>query len=145
MDKRLAERSERFKKEFDRLERHANAYGIRLTAVPVMDEIRFDRVFQQRSIVKDLDMLWCTVTQKGPNGGQNLSVPRELSSGSSPLFWRALLRGARAEPWVPIPGERLPSLGYREIYCDGLVELGLVSTADEPSYLLGTYPLDAGN
>ena len=136
LDKRLSERSERFKKEFDRLVPHENSFGIRLTAAPVVDEIGFDRVFQQGSIVQDLDMSWRTVTQKGRDDERNLSGPPELSSSSLPLFWRPLLRGARAETHTDTPGKKLPALGYREIHCDGLVELGFVSIVDGASYLL---------
>ena len=136
LEKRLSERSERFEQEFDRLEHHANAFGIRLTAVPVMDEIRYDHVFEQGSIVKDLDIPWRTVVHKRPDDERNLSVPAALLSSPSPLFWRPLLRGARAEPHTPISSERLPALGYGEIHCDGLVEFGLVSTADELPYFL---------
>ena len=135
LDKRLSERSERFKKEFDRLVPFLNspAFGIRLTAAPVVDEIGFDRVFQQGSIVKDLDMPWRTVTQKGRD--DELRIPPEFSPRFSALLWRPLLRGARVEP-LTNPGEGRLSLGYREIHCDGLVELGLASIADVTSPLL---------
>lgn len=136
LDKRLSERSERFKKEFDRLVPHENSFGIRLTAAPVVDEIGFDRVFQQRSVVQDLDIPQHAVIQKSPNDERTLSGPPELSSSSSPLFWRPLLRGARAELYPPLPDEPLLAFGYREVYCDGLVELGFVSIVDGASYLL---------
>ena len=132
MKERLSERSERFQEEFSRIESREDKFGIRLTAVPVADEIRIDSVFRQGTIVKRFDMSWRAIVQRIPNGERSLKDPPDFPSS----FWQPLLRGARAERDAPIPGF-LPSYnGYREIYCDGLVELGLVSLADERAYLL---------
>lgn len=132
LEKRLSERSARFPEEFGRLERHENAFGIRLTAVPVVDEIRFEYVFQQGRIVNELDMPWRTVIQRSPNGEQNLDVPPDFP----PTSWRPLLRGARAGRDSSDPGYHPSYFGYQEIHCDGLVELGFVSIADEKTYSL---------
>lgn len=140
LERRLSQRSERFPKEFGRLEEHENAFGIRLTAVPVVDEVRFDHVFQQGSIVRELDMSWRAIIQQSPNGRQNLDVPPDFP----PTTWRPLLRGARAEAYPPIPDYKPSLLGYREIYCDGLVELGYVSiagTVDTPFFLSPDWPI----
>ena len=140
LERRLSERSERFPEEFGRLEQHENAFGIRFTAVPVVDEIRFDHVFQQGSIVRELDMSWRTITQESPTSRQNLDIPPDFP----PTTWRPLLRGARAEAYPPIPDYLPECLGYREIYCDGLVELGYVSiagTVDAPYYLYPDWPI----
>ena len=125
LEKRLSQRSERFREEFERLERHENAFGIRLTAVPVVDEIQRERVFQSGGIVEELDIPWSPVVIQGnSNSKQNLEAPPRFP----PLFWRPLVRGARGETVAP-PSFQLSYLGYREIYCDGLVEFGLVETA----------------
>ena len=132
LEKRLSERSERFPEEFGRLERHENVVGIRLTAVPVVDEIRFERVFQQGQIASELEMTWRTVHAIQQNSNrQELRVP----DGVWPSFWRPLLRGARAGGDAFRPDFLPPYFGYREIYCDGLIELGFVSIADEKYYL----------
>ena len=52
LDKRLSERSGRFPEEYKRLETPEDAFRIRVTAAPVGDAIRFDRVFGQGSIIK---------------------------------------------------------------------------------------------
>ena len=132
LEKRLSERSERFQEEFSRIQPREDKFGIRMTAVPVADEIRIDSVFRQRAIVKRFDMPWCAIVQQGPNGERNLEAPPDFGT----LLSRPLLRGARAERYAPAPGFPLSSNGYREIHCDGLVELGLVSIADETAYLL---------
>lgn len=128
LEKRLSERSERFPEEFSRLKDPKNAFGIRVTAVPVVDEIRLDRVFQQGQITSELEMTWRTVHAVQQNSSkQELRVPDVVW----PSFWRPLLRGARAEHDASSPDFLLSHFGYREIYCDGLVELGFVSVADE--------------
>ena len=92
--------------------------ALRFTAVPIGDEIRFDRVFQQRNIIQQFDKPWCTVNQLN---GNELEFP----SGFPPRFWRPILRGARAEDVA----DTLPTIhfGYKELHCDGLMELAFVS------------------
>ena len=62
LDKRLSERSERFGEEFNRLTSPEDAFGFRMTAAPVGDEIRFDRVFHQRKIIEKYNVPWHAVT-----------------------------------------------------------------------------------
>ena len=139
LDKRLSERSERFQEEFSRLSNPQSALGIRLTAVPVVDEIRFDRVFQQGRIVNDLEMSWgkAKVAEENQNGQRELENTTLAFWPSSwpPSFWRPLLRGARAttryDADTPDPSFLPYRFGHQEIYCDGLLELGYLSITDE--------------
>ena len=139
LDKRLSKRSKRFKKEFDRLSNPQSALGIRFTAVPVVDEIGFDRVFQQGRIVNDLDMPWgkVKVAEENQNGQRELenTILAFWPSSWPPSFWRPLLRGARAttsyDANTPDPSSLPYRSGYQEIYCDGLLELGYLSITDE--------------
>ena len=147
LDKRLLERSERFQEEFDRLESHKNAFGIRLTAAPVVDEVGFDDVFQQGNmiLVEGLNMPKTTVFREAPDARGVPKTRQELNTPSSfpPGAWRPLLRGARADSATPHgapAGEYRPlplSFNYLELYSDGLIELGDVSTTDIETFLLG--------
>lgn len=130
LEKRLSERSKRFQEEFGHIERRENVVGIRMTAIPVADEIRFDRVFERSRLVRKLDAEWRTVA-KG-DGGRDLLKPPDFP----PSFWRPLLRGARAQHEAPVAGFLPTYFSYREIYCDGLLEFGLVSVVDEERYFL---------
>ena len=132
LKERLSERSARFHEEFSRIQPREDKFGIRLTAVPVADEIGIDSVFRQGTIVTKWAMPRPEVVEQNPKAERNLEAPPDFPSS----FWRPLLRGARAERYGHIP-EFLPShLDYQEIYCDGLVELGFVSIADEGAYFL---------
>lgn len=124
---KLADRSSRFTKEFDGIEPRNDKFGIRLTAVPVAEEIRIDSVFRHGAIDNRYDLSWRSVVRRDPGNERCLEDPPDLRSSFS---W-PLLRGARAEHQVPVADYLPPSNGFREIYCDGLVELGLVSIADE--------------
>lgn len=122
LERQLSERAERFRQDFERLSSPEDAFGIRLTAAPVGDEIRFDRVFHQGAIINKFDIGWCTVSIQAGNGERNLEFfPHWL-----PISWRPILRGARAET---SPTQDPSYIGYRELHCDGLVEWGLVSVS----------------
>lgn len=88
LEKRLSERSERFQEEFGHIEQRENVIGIRMTAVPVADEIRFDRVFERSRLVGELNAKWRTVARNA--GWRDLLNPPDFP----PSFWRPLLRGA---------------------------------------------------
>ena len=124
---KLSERSLRFREEFDSIEPRDDKFGIRLTAVPVADEIRIDSVFRQGTVDERYDVSWREVVQQHSGAERTLAIPPDFRS----LYWWPLLRGARAEDHVPNTAYPPWSNGYREIYCDGLLELGLVSIADE--------------
>ena len=115
-DKRLVDRSERFRREFDMLATPGDAFGFRFTGLPVGEEIQFDRVYRQGKIIDDLWSQWRTVTQV--RFDRCLQCPYEFP----PSNWRPILRGARADI-RPFGKEHL-EIGYQELHCDGLLELG---------------------
>ena len=130
LHKRLSERSEFFKEEFKRLETPDDAFGIRVTAAPVGDEIRFDRVFGQGSIIKQFDIPWRRITRH--IGARTLNV--DSPSCFQSLTWMPTLRSARAEGPFPEASRwqyreyEMAGSAYREFHCDGLVEMGCFST-----------------
>lgn len=128
LDKRILERSQRFPEEFKRLETPEDAFGIRVTASTVGDEIRFARVFGQGSIFKEFDLPWHAVVRQ--SGDRTLHVQSPTCFQSLP--WRPTLRGARAErrfqsitEWTS-SGYEMAGCAYRELYCDGLIETGFL-------------------
>ena len=124
LERRLSERAERFRQEFERLETPEDAWGIRLTAAPVGDEIRIDRVFRQGSLAEEFDEPWHKVCdQQGDNKRQLKGLK---SIDMLPNYWNPRLRAARAERNAT-PSNNLPYNSYRELHCDGLIELGFVS------------------
>lgn len=131
VERQLSDRSNRFLEEFDRLKHHENAFGIRLTAVPVVEEIRFDRVFRQGNIISHLDMPWREVARRTSGEGKVCRMRNPVEIQSLNWRWQPLLRGARSIDRIDVTP---PYFTYREIYCNGLVELGHVSiAADEES------------
>ena len=120
-DKRLAERSERFRREFDLLATPGDAFGLRFTALPVGEEVRFDRVYRQRKIIDELYTPWRTVIWKKGNDSRRLEGLPEFP----PIYWRPILRGARAD--IHPPANSHLYTGYQELHCDGLIELGFVT------------------
>ena len=126
LDTLLTERSERFKEEFrDFSDWDQDAIGIRATAVPLGDEIWFD---PSHEALRD-ELAWHSVIA---SSGDDCS---ELSGGSikipSTNDWRPILRGARMEGneyhYRSVNDHSLIKKLYREIHCNGLVELGLTS------------------
>lgn len=125
LDTLLTERSERFEEEFRGFNDDWNqdAIGIRATAAPLGDEIWFD---PSHEALKD-KLAWHSVIA---HLGDDCS---ELSGGGLKIpsvNWRPILRGARMEESDPdsLTSSSLIKKVYREIHCNGLVELGLISS-----------------
>ena len=76
LEKRLSERSKCFQEEFGHVESREDLIGIRMTAVPVADEIRFGRVFERSRLVRELDAEWRTVAES--DGGRELLKPPDF-------------------------------------------------------------------
>ena len=131
-DRRLAERSERFRREFEMLATPGDAFGLRFTALPVGDEVRFDRVYRQQQIIDHLCSRWRTVTQV--RCGRRLRRLYEFP----PSNWRPILRGARAD--IRPSGKEHLEIGYQELHCDGLLEWGFAACSQvsllDPDLLL---------
>ena len=130
LDRRFSERSERFCGEFGYLETPDEAFGIRITAMPMGDEIRIERVFCHGAIAREF---------KGPSRKISLCEdergPRILDSGgilSSYDFSRPMLRGVREELDSSSLKMKHSYSSYRELHCDGLIETGFVSCVSYP-------------
>lgn len=130
LEKRLSERSKRFPQEFACLETPENAYGVRMTAAPVGGDIRrSEPVFHRGRIVEELDEPWHKVLYGRGDNKHPLDV-RDIA----PIHWRPMLRAARAELGTDPTGSNRIYNSYMEIHCDGLIELGFVSTCQESSF-----------
>ena len=94
LDKRLADRAKCFEQEFRYLENPSIAFGVRVTAVPIGDEILFDRVYRSRKIVDEFDESWRRIflMQKGGTPSEFETFPPLKT-----IFWRPMLRAARAD------------------------------------------------
>ena len=126
LERRLSERSERFSREFGVLKTPDEAVGFRLTAASVGGEIGFDRVFRQGRIAEELNEPWHRIMRGAGENPRPLEAPRNLSA-----YWRPILRGARAERhYYPYQIDQF-SNSYREVHCDGLIELGFVTGSNE--------------
>ena len=118
LEQRLKDRASRFPSEFQRLSTPDDAWGLRLTGVPVQDDLRIERVFQDGAIVKDFDMPWRRILHRE-------NELKGLLEKRIPKDWRPKLRAARAEKSPNYTGSRH---SYRELHCDGLIELGFAHT-----------------
>lgn len=133
VERQLLRRSERFSKEFKRLDTPEDAFGVRITAIPVGNTIQFDRVFHHGKIVGELDMPSLQLLQGTDDNKSRLEYPdRFIPSG-----WQPILRGSRAESGVASPD----LISYHEIHCDGLVEWGYVMDHSEPPQGMNKFPM----
>ena len=119
MERRLRGRSERFAEEFNCLKTPEQACGIRVTAVPVGEEIQFDRVYREYQLCHDLYEPWHSISIKSGQPATNLKCPTLAN------VWRPKLRSARNEYHQGASSVDLQM--YREIHCDGLAEIGLTN------------------
>ncbi len=97
-------------------------YGLRITAVPVLEDLPLDRVYRGRTIIPDLAQPSRKVFWEAPGLRQALQWDESVGAN----LWRPIVRGARTD-FPPDPGSRRDSSSYREIHCDGLLEWGFFS------------------
>ena len=128
----FAERANCFEDEFRHLFGPAKAFGVRVTGVPIGDEIRLNRVYRPRKIIDPLEEQWRRIywAQDGEDPSE-LEVFPDINT----IFWRPLLRAARADSshfFVNkghIGNHTAPDYNsYREVHCSGLVELAFVAS-----------------
>lgn len=130
LDKKLRERAARFEHEFKRLTSPDDAYGIRITAVPVGDDIRLPAICRPHfKLVEGLNTPSVTVTRQLPD--QDPMVVHGLGNFHhvGHTGWDPQLRAARSRP----RHDDLPDVtyhGYLELHCDGLVEFGWLSVME---------------
>ena len=133
LERRLRERSRKFEEEFKRLETPDDAFGFRMTAVPVRDEIRFGSVFTGGNLTEELRPPHVEIGRGSNNRDSRL---RTIRSSHAMHFhdWRPMLRAARVEEnhdW----DRRVTRYAYAEVHADGLLEWGFVSNR-----LVGVFP-----
>ncbi len=126
LKKRLLERSKRFEEEFDRLKTPKDAFGIRLTAMPIGEEIRLDRVFWNGNLVKEFQKPRISVIRRIEYGDEIELEGLKRIHELSPSIWQPRLRATRSEDGRD-SDNRLIRNSYQELHCDGLIELGFVS------------------
>ena len=143
LERRLAERKERFGQEFRRLKTPADAWGIRLTAVPVGEEFRIDRVFRQGGIAEEFEEPWHQV--RICENGNERPLDTDLRS-FFPMRWKPRLRATRGESKSGLSSGSKSRNLFQEFHSDGLVETGLVSIRSfdtgNDSRLLPSYPIE---
>jgi len=130
LDKKLQKREKKFEHEFERISAPERAYGIRITAVPVGDDLRLQRICQTKNrLIKEIVTASFSVMRQIP-GKDPLPVDgtSDLPQRIRGLAWTPRLRAARTrslyEHLRPID---VNQDGYIELHCDGLVAFGLVS------------------
>ena len=125
LEQRLLERSRKFKEEFKRLETPEDAFGFRMTAVPVGDEIQFEAVYSEGKLIEKLLPPDIEIWRKSNDRDSKLRTIRSKYSIHL-QDWRPMLRAARVEEGFVL-GRRVDRHAYAEIHTDGLLELGFVS------------------
>ena len=141
-EERLRERSKKFQQELEHLETPEEAFGIRLTALPVGGDVRFDSVYLMMD-KHELSPFWEQVFEKEKNDGRRaLNRPTSFfpltSPGSKgfPSDWQPRLRSTRRSFAYPKDEPILPPepsynetymFSYQELHCDGMLELGYAS------------------
>lgn len=132
VDDELSRRSEAFSREFRRLRTPDDGYGLRFTAMPVAGHVWTG---QKLIINRDLDERF-----KPPS----VQVYRKFSGQDEPYLlkprariyrpkrgtWIPRLRAARSEDLAGASSARTV-INYRELHCNGLIELGFLSVHAE--------------
>ena len=121
---RLSDRSVRFQEELNKLDTLDQAFGLRFTALPVGEDVRIDHVFHQGMPIEGISVPWCTVTLSDRHSTRPLDL---AVSEFPPKHWRPILRGARADLHPDRYTHKPVYIGYQEVHCDGLIELGFAS------------------
>ena len=67
LERKLSARAHCFRQEFERLQTPESAFGIRLTAAPVGEEIRISRVFHQGQLAEEFDEPWHNILPDYPS------------------------------------------------------------------------------
>ena len=130
----LAKRGALFEKEFNVLQQSENAYGFRISAVPVGNDVRVDRVFSgPAGLVDGLAPPGIEINLDLGNGKKTEIVGLRDIHRVSRTGWTPRLRAVRsAREYPDIPAVYF---GYLEIHCDGLVEFGWLCQAGLQEFL----------
>ena len=143
LDEKLRRRAARFEDEFGRLTSPESAYGIRITALPVGDDIRLTTICRpQLKLAEGLITPNVTVTRQLPDRAPTTVDGVKDHHQVGHTLWNPQLRSARSRPLY----EDLPDFtyfGYLELHCDGLVEFGWLSVIEGSNrqILYSDYPV----
>ena len=125
MERRLHDRTRKFEDEFKSIQTPDDAFGFRVTAIPVDDDIRFESVYSGGALIQEVRPPAISTMRITANGSDHLrTIPSQYKL--HPDDWRPILRGARAEA-DHILYDRRQQLAYLEIHCDGLLEYEFVA------------------
>ena len=125
LERRLRERSRKFEEEFKCLETPDNAFGFRITAVPVGNEIRLGSVYSGGKLFEGLRPPDVEIARKPNNQDSRLRTIRSVHSMHF-QDWRPMLRAARAQE-SHNRDQNVKRYAYAEIHADGLLEWGFIS------------------
>lgn len=120
LERLLQERSRRFEEEFKRLGTPEDAFGYRLAAAPVGDEVRFDSLWSDGNLISELRPPAVKVRRAINSRVQELDTIPDLGMG-----WRPMLRVARTEESRSF-NEGIDWFAYAEVHANGLLEYGFV-------------------
>lgn len=147
LEKRLAHRSTLFQKQFSRVCYPRDAYGIRLTAMPISNDVQLPLPFvNEHSLVQHYEKPAVRVTFRDSDNREhlmrNVGHTYNMNWIGRHALWHPILRGAQMEcadrGSAAESRTRPPSTGryaYQEFHQDGLVEMGFISAtqlADTP-------------
>lgn len=134
VERRFSDRSERFEMEVGTVFNPITAMGVRVTAVPIDNNIQLGRVCSLDKVIEPLCAKWQKVFMIRKDGTR---VELETHTELDAKYWRPILRGGRADSdrysinyghAKNAPEQYKPDQNsYREIHSDGLIELGYVS------------------
>ena len=114
-------------REFTRLKTPGDAFGIRITGVPLSDNIRIKSVYRENDIINEFAKPTIKVCRQGTSDmdGDLKSIFWNYNYHPSP--WRPILRATRAEDNDTIADRVSRTIYYYELSCDGLVETGFLT------------------
>ena len=132
MDQKLKERATKFEDAFHLLENSNDAVGLRITAVPVSDDLSLEPLSKPfRKLHEDLSIPNIKVTRLFK--GKQLDVIPYPDSGHvlAEGGWNLMLRAVRSDDYQEIRNSAGEIMGrthysYLELHCDGIVEFGLL-------------------
>ena len=135
LERKLSIRSERFEQEIQKFGAFpTQQFGIRATGLPVGEEIRFDSVYGEDSLYEP----WHQVVHINED-----ETEIQLNFPEPPSDWQPFLRAARTQRRSDDSYYKTRKYTYREIDCDGLVELGLFwcQAPSNPLQLPSSWPI----
>ena len=129
---RLQERSNQFQQEFDKLETPEEAFGLRLTALPVGEDVRFDDPRQLTALFPSSGdrFPWHSVKKNGQL--IEFEFPHFSAFSSLQSYpWQLRSHDARRSDRDGLhkypPSWMKCMFNYQELHCDGLLEFGHIS------------------